>query len=68
LVRIAAIAASLSAALSHLDPLRVRPECCLPAERSFPGHWPAQEARCRALGKMLMSAPISAIRTSAMRR
>src|SRR3954469_25813483 len=46
----AAIAASLSAALSQREPLRVRPERCLPAERSLPGHCPAQEARWRAEG------------------
>src|SRR3954468_5487351 len=62
------MAASLSAALSHLDPLRVRPERCLPAERSLPGHCPAQEARCRAEGNTVMSGPISATITSAVRR
>src|SRR3954465_1132595 len=64
----AAIAASLSAALSQRDPLRVRPERCLPAERSLPGRCLAQEARCRADGKMVMSGPISARMTSAVRR
>ena len=32
------------------DPLRVRPERRLPADWSLPGHWPAQEARCPAVG------------------
>src|SRR4051812_1243340 len=64
----AAIAASLSAALSQREPLRVRPERCLPAERSLPGHCPAQEAKCRALGNTVMSGPISAMITSALRR
>ena len=39
----AAIAASLSASLSHLEPLRVRPERRLPADWSLPEHCPAQE-------------------------
>ena len=50
LVRIAAIAASSSAQSSHLEPLRVLPERRLPADWSLPGHCPAQEARCLAVG------------------
>jgi len=53
-LRSLAIAASVRAWLSHLLPLRVLPERCLPAERSLPGHWLAQEARWRADGNTLM--------------
>src|SRR3972149_2642159 len=53
---------------SHLEPCRVLPERRLPAERSLPGHWPAQLARWRSEGKRLMSVPISAITDSAVRR
>jgi len=67
-VRIAAIAASSSAQSSHLDPLRVLPERRLPADWSLPGHRPAQEASCLAVGKIDMSTPISAMMTSAVRR
>jgi hypothetical protein len=49
-------------------PLRVRPERCLPADSLFPGHTPAQEARCAAVGNWPMSGPISATMTSAARR
>src|SRR5215204_736887 len=52
---------------SHLQPLRVRPERRLPADWSLPGQRPAQEARCRAVGKTRMSVPISATMTSAVR-
>src|SRR6266849_6704404 len=54
------MAASLSASLSHFEPLRVRPERRLPADWSLPWHCPAQEARWRSLGKTDMSTPISA--------
>ena len=54
------MAASLSASLSHFDPLRVRPERRFPAEWSLPGHWPAQEARWPAVGNTDVSTPISA--------
>ena len=66
--RVAAIAASVRAVSSHLEPWRVLPERRLPAERSLPGHWPAQEARCRSEGKRLMSVPISASTGLAVRR
>ena len=49
------------------DPLRVVPERRLPADWSLPGHCPAQEARCPAVGNTLMSVPISAIIVSAVR-
>jgi hypothetical protein len=39
----------------------------LPADRSLPGQRPAQEARWPAVGKTLMSMPISAISTLAVR-
>src|SRR5438034_7921210 len=61
------MAASLSASLSHFEPLRVRPERRLPADWSLPGHCPAQEARWRSLGKTDMSTPISARMFSAVR-
>ena len=67
-MRIAAIPASLSAALRLLEPFRVRPDLRLPADWSLPGHCPAQEARWPALGKTVMSVPISAMITSAERR
>jgi hypothetical protein len=38
LVRLAALATSLTQPPSHVDPLRVRPERCLPADSVFPGH------------------------------
>src|SRR3954453_9471714 len=52
---------------SHLEPLRVRPERRLPADWSLPGQRPAQLARCPAVGNTLMSVPISATMTSAVR-
>src|SRR3954454_24048016 len=64
----AAMAASSSAKSSHLEPSRVRPERRLPADWSLPGHWPAQDARCRADAKRVMSVPISARMHSAPRR
>src|SRR4051794_41704597 len=64
----AAMAASSSAKSSHLEPLRVLPERRLPADWSLPGHCPAQDARCRADGKGVMSVPISARMHSAPRR
>src|SRR3954466_7344860 len=68
LTRIAAMAVSSSAKSSHLEPSRVRPERRLPADWSLPGHWPAQDARCRADAKRVMSVPISARMHSAPRR
>jgi hypothetical protein len=38
LERAAAWAASMRAIRSHLDPWRVRPERCLPADSLFSGH------------------------------
>src|SRR5688572_1199753 len=32
----------------------------LPALSRLPGHWPAQEAKCLAVGNRLMSVPVSA--------
>ena len=49
-------------------PLRVRPERRRPAHWSLPGHWPAHEASCLAVGNTDMSTPISATMTSAVRR
>jgi hypothetical protein len=46
----------------------VRPLRRLPADLSLPGQPPAQLARCRAVGNTLMSIPISATMTSAVRR
>jgi hypothetical protein len=40
----------------------------LPADSLLPGHMPAHDANCRSLGNRVMSAPISAITTSAVRR
>src|ERR1035437_1105565 len=53
---------------SHLEPLRVLPEWCLPADSLLPGHIPAQDARCASEGNRLISGPISASSTSAVRR
>src|SRR3954452_24793942 len=68
LLRLALLAHSTSVWLSHLEPLRVLPVRRLPADSSLPGHMPAQEARCLAVGKTLMSPPVSAMITSAARR
>ena len=65
--RPAAWPASTSAMRSHLEPWRVRPERCLPADSLLPGHMPAHDARCPAVGKRDMSAPISARITWAVR-
>src|SRR5829696_8013510 len=43
--RAAARAASISALLSHFEPLRVLPERRLPADSSLPGHIPAPRRR-----------------------
>src|ERR671930_2808550 len=48
-------------------PFHVLPLKRLPPLSWFPGHLPAQEARCLALGKRLRSVPISAIRLAAAR-
>src|SRR3954470_21541701 len=67
-VRVAAQAASTSAVRSAASPLRARPERRLPADSWLPGHSPAQDARCAAVEKRLMSVPISATITHAVRR
>jgi hypothetical protein len=48
--------------------LRVLADLRLPADSRCPGHRPAQLARCLAVGKALMSPPVSAMITSAVRR
>src|SRR6516225_8234482 len=53
--------------LSQGAPLRIRVDRRLPALSSFFGHRPAQEIRCPAVGKRLMSRPISARMISALR-
>jgi hypothetical protein len=46
--------------LEPRSPLRIRVDSRLPALSSFFGHRPAQEIKCPAVGKRLMSRPISA--------
>src|SRR6266540_6406063 len=65
--RAAAWAASTRATRSHLDPLRVFPDRCLPADSLLPGHIPAHEARWAEDPNLPMSTPISAIISSAVR-
>ena len=65
MLRTAPQAASVNATFSHFGPGRVRPEWFLPPDTCSPGHTPAQEARCAAVGKTLMSTPISASITCA---
>src|SRR5450755_994857 len=48
-VRDAALADSMRAMRSHLEPLRVLPEKCLPADSLFPGHIAAHDANRPAL-------------------
>src|SRR5690349_19002301 len=48
-------------------PLRVLPFKRFPALSWFPGHIPAQEAKCLALGNRVVSVPISANTPSAAR-
>ena len=48
-------------------PLRVRPDLCFPADSLFPGHNPAHDARCAAVGNRDMSTPISEMITCAAR-
>ena len=50
---------------NHGLPLRLLPLSRLPALSWLPGHSPAQLARCAALGKAVMSDPISATRLQA---
>ena len=40
---------------NHFEPLRMWPAPRLPADSALPGQRPAQEARCRAVGKRVMS-------------
>src|SRR5450755_1687413 len=54
-VRAAALADSTRAMRSHLEPLRVLPEKCLPADSLFPGRIPAHEANRPAEPNRLMS-------------
>src|SRR5450755_1065355 len=68
LVRDAALADSMRAMRSHLEPLRVLPEKCLPADSLFPGHIAAHDANRPAEPNRLMSTPISEMITSAVRR
>ena len=46
-------------------PGRVRPDRRRPADWWWPGHAPAQDAKCPTVGNTLMSSPHSAIRTCA---
>ena len=55
LVRAAACAASTSVARSQGLPRRVRPLRRLPALSWLPGHIPAHDARCLAVGNLPMS-------------
>src|SRR5918996_4551533 len=66
-LRAAALAHSIRVARSHFDPLRVRSDVHLPADSLLPGYSPVQEARWPAEGKRDMSAPLSAMMTSAER-
>src|SRR5829696_9053558 len=68
LVWLAAAAAVPSAPRSQGLPRRVRPVKCLPADSLLPGHMPAQDVRSAAVGNRDMSAPVSAMITSAVRR
>src|SRR5436190_2002612 len=66
-VRAAAWADSRRCWRSQTGPGRVVPGPVRLADLLLPGHIPAHEARCPAVGKTVMSAPISAIRHSAVR-
>ena len=57
----------VNAAHVQKGPGRMRPDLCLPALSFWPGHKPAQLAKCWAVGNWRMSTPISAMRTSAVR-
>ena len=67
LVRAAAQAHSVRTVHSSVLPLRVLPERCLPADSLLPGHRPAHDARCAAVGNRAMSTPISEMMTWAAR-
>src|SRR5574337_1123117 len=66
LVRIAPHAALISDVFSHGAPLRILRERCLPALSSSLGHRPAHEIRWLAVGKRLISSPISPASTRAV--
>src|SRR5665647_1156327 len=51
---------------SHRLPCLRLPERCLPADSWWPGQTPAQEARLAGVRKRVMSAPVSAMMTSAV--
>ena len=67
LTRIAAQAAVTKAVLSQVPLFRTRVERRLPALSSLRGHRPAQDMRWPASGKRVMSTPISATITRAVR-
>src|SRR6266403_4030218 len=67
LVLLAAWATSNSTCRSHILPLRVLPLSRLPPLSLWPGHIPAHEAKCLALGNRERSVPTSASRISAAR-
>ena len=58
-------AATPRAALRWRLPDRVLADLTRPADSLLPGETPAQDARCSAVGNTLMSAPVSAMNTSA---
>src|SRR4051812_42613178 len=64
--RAADIAETPSAPLRYGLPGRVLVDLIRPADSLQPGETPAQDARCPALGNTLMSAPVSAMNTSAV--
>src|ERR1035437_2441653 len=59
------MAAIPRAPLREALPGRVRVDLTRPADSFDPGHTLAHEAKCPAVGNLLMSAPVSAIMTSA---
>ena len=63
----AAEAHSVRISPSHRLPLVVVPDRRLPPVMLLPGHIPAHDARCAAVGKRVMSTPISAMMHSAAR-
>ena len=63
-MRDAAHAASTRTVLTCLPPWLVLPLFFFPALSLLPGHIPAQEQRCAEVGKLPMSRPISAIKSS----
>src|SRR5580704_7935002 len=65
LVALAAHAHSTSAVRAHRFPRQMPGLLFLPALIRFPGHTPIQELRCAAVGKTLMSVPVSASKAAA---